>query len=43
MKSKVNIGAVDNAVYLYSIIAEGEMRYAEMMDILQKSHKELKM
>ena len=43
VKSKVNIEAVDNVVYLYSRIAEGEMRYAEMMDILQKSHKELKM
>ncbi len=40
---KVNIEVVDNVVYLYSRIAEGEMRYAEMMDILQKSHKELKM
>lgn len=40
---KVNIEVVDNVVYLYSRIAEGEVRYAEMMDILQKSHKELKM
>lgn len=43
MKNKVNIEVVDNVVYLYSRIAKGEMRYVEMMDILQKSHKELKM
>lgn len=40
---KVNIEVVDNIVYLYAKISTGEMRYAEMMDILQKSHKELKM
>lgn len=40
---KVNIEVVDNVVYLYAKIVNGEMRYAEMMDILQKSHKELKM
>lgn len=40
---KVNIEVVDNIVYLYAKISTGEMRYVEMMDILQKSHKELKM
>ena len=40
---KVNIEVVDNIVYLYAKISTGEMRYGEMMDILQKSHKELKM
>ena len=40
---KVNIEVVDNVVYLYAKISAGEQRYAEMLTILQKSHKELKM
>lgn len=40
---KVNIEVVDNVVYLYAKISTGEQRYADMLTILQKSHKELKM
>lgn len=41
---KVNIEVVDNIIYLYAKISLGEQqRYAEMMEILQRSHKELKM
>ena len=40
---KVDIEVVDNVVYLYAQIAAGENRYSEMLEILSKSHAELKM
>lgn len=40
---KVNIEVVDNVVYLYSKISANERRYTEMLEILRRSHKELKM
>lgn len=40
---KVNIEVVDNAVYLYTRLGKDEQRYVEMLEILKRSHKELKM
>lgn len=40
---KVNIEVVDNVVYLYAKLSQEEQRYAEMLEILKRSHKELKM
>ena len=40
---KVNIEVVDNIVYLYSKVSAHENRYAEMLEILKRSHKELKL
>lgn len=38
---EIDIEVADNVVYLYAKVQEGEQRYAEMMEILQKAHKEL--
>lgn len=40
---KVNIEVVDTVVYLYAKIKAGEQRYEDMMTILQRAYKELKM
>ena len=40
---KVNIEVVDTVVYLHARVAAGEQRYADMMEILQKAYKELRM
>ena len=40
---KVNIEVVDNTVYLYSGVSQGEDRYAEMMEVLKRSYRELKL
>lgn len=40
---KVNIEVVDNTVYLYSGVSRGEDRYAEMMEVLKRSYRELKL
>ena len=40
---KINIEVVDNVVYLYAKLSQEEQRYAEMLEILKRSHKELKM
>ena len=40
---KVNIEVADNVVYLYAKVKVGENRYSDMLEILSKSHAELKM
>ncbi len=40
---KVDIEVVDNVVYLYAKVGAGENRYGDMLEILVKSHAELKM
>lgn len=40
---KVDIEVVDNVVYLYSKLGKDEQRYVEMLEILKRSHKELKL
>lgn len=40
---KVNIEVVDNVVYLYAKLSANEQRYEAMLEILKRSHKELKM
>lgn len=40
---KVNIEVVDNVVYLYAKLSANEQRYESMLEILKRSHKELKM
>lgn len=38
---QVDIEVVDNVVYLYSLVSQGEDRYVEMLEVLKRSHKEL--
>ncbi|MDO4781236.1 MAG: hypothetical protein Q4A34_02505 [Candidatus Saccharibacteria bacterium] len=38
---QVDIEVADNVVYLYAKVGEGEQRYAEMMEVLQRAYKEL--
>ena len=40
---KVNIEVVNNVVYLYAKLSANEQRYESMLEILKRSHKELKM
>lgn len=40
---KVNIEVVDNIVILYTRVSSSKERYAEMLEILKRAHKELKM
>jgi hypothetical protein len=40
---KVNIEVVDDVVYLYAKLSANEQRYEAMLEILKRSHKELKM
>ncbi|HET6924987.1 MAG TPA: TIM44-like domain-containing protein [Candidatus Saccharimonadales bacterium] len=39
----VNIEVVDNVVYLYAKVGGATTRYAEMLDVLQRAFKELRM
>lgn len=40
---KVNIEVVDNVMYLYAKLSANEQHYEAMLEILKRSHKELKM
>lgn len=40
---KANIEVMDNIVILYARVSSDEKRYAEMLEILRRAHKELKM
>ena len=40
---KANIEVMDNIVILYARVSFDEKRYAEMLEILRRAHKELKM
>ena len=39
---RVNIEVVDNVVYFYADVLPNGDKYAEMMTVLQKAYKELK-
>lgn len=38
---QVDIEVVDNVVYLYSLVPPSDSHYAEMLEVLKRSHKEL--